>query len=128
MGVVEIFDFLESEDSAELCNQGLINRIAIVCIDGHSKLLKDIIRFRPPYGRRRAFDRADIKRTAKPWIQISNVYQHSKWPHGAEFKGANYNYKVTDPGINHWSIINCKTTLGVIKNACDWINSKPIQH
>ena len=128
MGVVEVFDFLESDDSIDLCNQGLINKIAIVCIDGHSKLWKDIIRFRPPYGKRRSFNRADIPKTQKFWIKIYNVFQQEKWPEGAIFWGANYGYQIKDEGIDHFSIIRCKTTLGVIKNACDWINSKPIQH
>jgi len=116
MGVVETYDVLD--EMWEAIRH--YNHIGLVCIDGHSKLLKEL--FKRRYGEKRDFYRRD------DWgdkVTVYNFFQHNKYPKGAQFVGADYEYSFTnkqnegDPGlVDHFSIIYQTPVLDAVESMC----------
>ena len=114
MGAVETYDFFQNHWKEV---RSSYHKIAWICVDGHSKLLKDTFRY--CYGRKKSFRRSKSWKSEK--IRIFNVFQQRVYPHGAKFIDADYSFQFTDKNITHFSIIERPETLNMIAAACNWL-------
>jgi hypothetical protein len=111
MGSVEVYDYFE-------CN-GIpnFNKVAWCCIDGHSKLFKNI--FKKKYGKDRAFWNKWTNHQHR--FKIWNSYQQDHYPHGAKFKDAYKEQCLNGKGYDHFTIKNCKEVLKYAKECVRWV-------
>jgi len=118
-GCVRVFEWLKRNPEYFKLKTG---KTAILFVDGHSKIKREIFSRLPPYGKRRHFDRADIFGSYRNNVRIFNVYQHNKWPHGAYFLGADCQVKIKDKDVDHFSIIKTPTVQHYLQAACEWLD------
>jgi hypothetical protein len=112
MGSVEVYDYFETYGIPNF------NKIAWCCIDGHSKLLKNI--FQTKYGKDRPFFNRweHLKHRFKIW----NSFQTDHYPEGARFIFAHKEQCLNGLGYNHFTIKNCPKVLEYAKQCAEWVN------
>lgn len=100
-------------------------KIYVLTIDPHGSIVGDSSV--GPYGKNKVLPYSKKwrkKQYRESALCLVNMYQHSSWPHGAEFNGAS-NIEF-DKGADHWNITNHKSrhskiTCQQILNGLEWL-------